>query len=516
MGYTRVGPFINNAAPYLSAATFNTFENGLVDITAHLLAGPGIDSTGVTSSTAAVQAFLDVVPDGSTVTVPNGAIIAFATGVTISKRIRLTGSGELRYIGGNLGSLITVNRDGVHLDGLYLTNGSGAQKTAVNVTANVFRATGNRLTGWRDGIQIAATGEFHDIVIANNQVLDIIGSGLGSGNNTYNGEDSGDGITCWGAAVTITGNRVTCKAGSDARIGIHVENLAQQELDTSYPNRDSLATITGNVISGQFRRGIVSEGVAHATIAGNSIADPTWWGIAIIGLAHYSIVTGNTIKWTRTAADTQGSGSAPVRSGIMLFCIQEPQNSIIVANNTVRAIAGSTITAGLTLQADSSVSSNAAIGLKVTGNQFVDESGTMPSGVNISAATTGTEIRENRVPSHGTQGVHVAQGNNVSISGNVTTGRGAGTSTYGIYLEGGAPDANVWGNRIEAVTTGISAQFRSGLLTINNNQVKTATTGVDCFSSTSAVGTAAGNAFSGVTTKTTNMPAGLVTTGANN
>lgn len=513
MVYTKVGPFVDGGPPYLSAVDLNRIEGGIVDATAHLLAGTGIDPTGATNSTAAVQTFLNTVPDGSTVTVPNGAILAVGN-LTISKRIRFTGPGEIRFsYATNATPLLSVTVDGVHLDATYLTNPAAVQTYGVYVTANIFRATGNRIVGFQDGLQIAPTGEWHDIVIANNEVLDIIGSGLGPGNATANGENSGDGIVCWGAAATITGNRVTCKTGSDARIGIHVEGLASQE-GTPYGNADSLAAISGNTVTGKFRRGIVSESVAHVTITGNTIADSTWWGIALIGLASHCTVSGNTIKYTRTSADTQGSFSSPAQAGIMLYCIQAPLVNTVIANNVIRATPGSVMPAGIVLQADSSVASNGATGVQIIGNVINDEAGQMGTGVNITAATTDVRIVNNYVGTFTATGISAYTCQQIEVVGNKLNGPGAGANIRGVFLNGGANEARVDSNTIRDVGVGIGAQFRAVMTTVNNNWVKNATTGIDMYSST-GVAAVNSNTFSNVTTHTTNLPTGTTTVGNN-
>lgn len=514
MTYTRIGPFIDASptGPWLQASTINRFEDGLTASNAHLIAGPGIDPTGVTPSTTAVQALLDGLSDGSIATVPNGAIINLDNGLTINKRIRLTGPGELRWTAATT-RLLQVNVDGVHLDGLYLTNPNGIQQRGVYVQANIFRATGCRIVGMQDGILIAATGEFHDFVIANNHILDVIGSGLGSGDTTSAGESNGDGIVVWGASATITGNRITCKAGKDARIGIHMEGQPSQELDTTYAHRDALGAITGNVVTGQFRRGIVSEGVAHVTITGNVVADSTWWGIALIGLASHCIVAGNTIKYTRTAADTQGANAAPNRAGIMLFCIQTPLVNTVVADNVIRAVSTSSMPSGIYLQADSSVSSNAATGLQISGNIINDEAAVMGTGINIKAAATDVRIVNNYVGTFKTNGIYAFTCPQIEVLGNKVNGPGIGASIRGVFLDGGAAEARVDGNTIRDVGVGIGAQFRSLMTTANNNWVKNATTGIDLFSS-SGIAVVSLNTFSNVTTHTANLPAG--TTAVNN
>lgn len=502
--------WVDASPPFLSAATLNAMEKDIGVV----LSGTGIDPTGTTASTTAVQAILNAAADGTTVRVPDGAIISITAGLTISKRIRFTGAGEIRYTGASTGQvLLLITADGVHLDGLYLTNPGATDCVGVVVQANIFRATANRVVGFRDGIQVSAQGEFHDIVIANNQVLDVIGSGLGPGNGTYNGENNGDGIVCWGATVTITGNRVTCKTGSDARIGIHVESLPGQEV-TAYTHGDSMAVIAGNVITGKFRRGIVSEGVAHAAITGNTIADATWWGIALIGLAFHCTVTGNTIKYTRTAADTQGSNSAPAQAGIMLFCIQSPQVNNLIANNVIRAVTGSQMPSGIVLQADSSVASNAATGLLISGNIINDEAGQMSNGINLTAATTDAQILNNYIGATTVNGIFAFTATQITVAGNKVNGPGSINTSRGVFLNGGANEARVDSNTIRDVVTGISTQFRAVMTTANNNWVKNASTGIEMFSST-GVAAVNSNTFSNVTTHTASLPTGATTVGNN-
>jgi hypothetical protein len=477
------------------------------------LAGAGIDPTGASDSSAAVQAMLTASADGDTLMVPAGAVLRLNAGITISKRIRLTGGGELRFRGPGDATkpLVSITTDGVHLDGVTMTNPDGIQTYGVYVQANVFRATGNRIVGFQDGIQVAATGEYHDVVIASNQVLDIIGNGGGPSSNSSAGEAAGDGIVVWGAAATIVGNRVTCKAGRDARIGIHVESLATQET-TAYAHADSLTTIVGNVITGQFRRGIVDEGVQHTTIVGNVIADATWWGIALIGLAHHSIVAQNTIKYTRTAADNQGSSATPIRAGVMLYCIQEALSDVSVSDNTIRAVNTATMPYGIVLQAHSSVTAGAARGLQIVQNRIWDESSTVTMGIALLAATTDVQILDNYVSRFTAIGISTYIATQLIVAGNRINGPGTAANVFGIKVDGGAAEASIDDNTIRDVATGIGAFFRTILTTANNNTIKNASVGIDLYQSS---GTAAvnSNLFYNVAIRRQNLPANTVQVG---
>jgi hypothetical protein len=140
-----------------------------------------------------------------------------------------------------------------------------------------------------------------------------------------------------GAQATIVGNVVNAKAGTDARTGIHEEALAPYEA-TRAPHSHSLVTISGNLVYGQFRRGIVSEGVTSAAITSSTIADATWWGIAVTQGGDDVTVVGNSILWTRTAGDLQGSAWSPGRGAIRVY---GTANRTLVANNTIGYAAGS-------------------------------------------------------------------------------------------------------------------------------------------------------------------------------
>jgi Right handed beta helix region len=482
----------------------------------YTLQGPGIDLTGTTVSTAGVQAFVTALPANSQMVNPSGSIILLDNSISFTKKIHLAGDGEYRYVGADGPSIFSITADQSWLDGVYMTNPNAKLVSAVNAACSVFRATSNLIVGFRDGIKIAANGEFHSIIIMGNEILDIIGSGKGPGDSTYQGEDNGDGIVCWGCTVTITGNRVTAKSGSDARIGIHVEALPGTEVDTTYVHKDSMATIGNNVVTGKFRRGIVSEGVAHALIVNNTVADSTMWLIALIGLAHFSTVADNTLKWTRTTADTQFSNGTPIRTPIMLYCIQESLRGVSVRGNTINAVSTSALTNGITLAYDASVAALAATNLKLSDNQIIDSSGTMKDGIHIGGVTQGLELRRNTVPAFTVNGLYAIQASRVAVSENVLVGASNTSPQRGLFLEGGAADARVTDNYVENVWQGFGMQFRSGSIVHTGNTVKTATTGSDFFSSGSAVGVAGGNAYVSVTTKTSNTPAGVVTTGANN
>lgn len=483
-----------------------------------LLAGTGIDLSGATDSTTAVQALFTAVPDGTTIRVPDGAIINLTSTINVTKRIRLTGAGELRWTAGIASSaMLSVTVDGCHFDGLYLTNPNhlAAQYPSnrtygIYFQANYGRVTDCRIVGQQQAVCVAAAGEFHDFTITGNQIIDVPGSGSGPSTTDSLGEDRGDGIMVWGTLAVITGNRVAALAGTDARIGIHVEALTSYEV-TPYTNDSMLCTIVGNVVTGKFRRGITSEGVRCTTIVGNTVAESTEWGINLSQGADASIIADNTIRWTRLSSENQGS-PAIVRSALMVY---GRNLSSIVRGNTIAIEPGTAITNGITVQSDSA---GGATDLTIDGNTIVDATNTMTKGIAADGSQSQVarlRILNNKIRGFLNYGVY-SYGDvpRVTVQGNELEGTST-ASSVGVHLETTTAGACVEGNTIRAITTGVEVFNRTGYTIVNGNIIDTATTGINLFGSTGKA-TVNDNTFVSVTgSTTTNLPTGVVTSGNN-
>ncbi len=519
--YTKVGPFTNGSAvPPIDKTFLDGVEAALAGSVgaAKVLAGTGIDLTGATVSTTAVQSFLDACVAGDTVTVPSGAIINLDATITINHRITMNGSGELRWTAGISNSvMINITVDGCAFIGMYLTNPNhlaaqtGNRTAGIHFTANSGRVIGCRIVGQQQAINVEANGEWHDFVFNDNLILDVPGNGDGPTNTTSAyGEDRGDGITVWGATATIVGNRVAALAGTDARIGIHVEQLASYE-GTAYANGDSMCTIGSNVVTGQFRRGITSEGVTHTTIADNTIADATWYAINIVGTADNCVVSGNTIKVSRSSTDNQGSAWSPVRAGILIY--DNPMNPVIRGNTIVVTGTGGG-SAGIALQVGSGGNSTDAV---IDGNTIDGgASNLFSNGVAVVNGANRIHVRNNVIKRFTGSGVTLADVDDPQVRGNYIRGVTGSPSQYGVVTSGAHTDGRVDQNTILSTVTAIKFASRTGLISASGNNIETATNGIDFTGwATSIVVMVALNNFYGTTNHLLNIPSGANTTVTN-
>lgn len=412
----------------------------------------------------AVQKALDAaddvyLPAGITYTLQNGLVMN-RPGATLRGPGRLV-AGSVAM--GNL-PIVKVLADGCTLDGLRIENPSeyfqisGERQYGVSIEANRTVVRGCLIRQCQQGISVRATGEWYDNVIIGNRVLDCIGIGAYAVPQNF-GEDRGDGITTWGARTAITGNVVTCKAGYDARIGIHAEGLP-----TFAPVPGDLldkgCTVTGNVVFGPFRRGIVMENVSRYAITGNVLAGGnTWWALAIILDSDDGVVSGNTIYYNRDPAVvvpfTPLNAAVYYRSNDAGLLLDEA----IFANNTIhlgplatasRAVAvqgvGTGLVRGLTIEgnrifADAAVAQSA---IMIQNAQLVDVvnnsvRGTFQNIVSVSTSADSTVKGNKGTKSSGTDytlanvtGATILDGN-VCIGGNGTM---SATGTLGNLFAG--------------------------------------------------------------------------------
>lgn len=377
--------------------------------TSAVLAGPGIDPTGQTVSTDGVRAFIASMPaDGiRAIEVPAGSVILLDGTIEIPERTIVRGGGELRWSDGIAESAaLSVVGDNVEISGVTLTNpnelgsAQGDRNYGIEIKASDVRIIGNHLELFQNGIAVRYGGEFHDIVIANNRVKDIVGVGGGPDSSENLGEDRGDGIVVWGAQATVTGNVVNAKPGTDARVGIHTESIT---LDNAVdaPHSASMVTISANVVYGTFRRSIVSENVAHTTITGNTVADATWWGIAVILQSDDSVVSNNTVIFTRTHNDGQGQNYDPQRGPIMIY--GGVQRALVTGNSLVVAegasARGYVIVQGTGDQIPTDIT--------IDGNTGAQEGGSVEFGVVTAGTVRGLRITDNRLSGFTDAGVAI-------------------------------------------------------------------------------------------------------------
>ena len=431
--------------------------------TSAVLAGPGIDPTGQTPSTDGVRAFIAGMPaDGvRVIEVPAGSVIQLDGTIEIPERTIVRGGGELRWTGGIAeAAALRVVGDNVEISGVTLTNpnelgsAQGERNYGIEIKASDVRIIGNHLELFQNGIAVRYGGEYHDIIIANNRVKDVVGVGGGPDSSANIGEDRGDGIVVWGAQATVTGNVVNAKPGTDARVGIHTESITlDNAVDAPHPA--SMVTISDNVVYGTFRRSIVSENVAHTTITGNTVADATWWGIAVILQSHDSVVSGNTVIYTRTADDRQGQNYEPQRAPIMVYGgVQRALvtgNSLLVAN-------GASARGYVVLQASGD---QIPTDITVDGNTGATEGGAVEDGIATAGTVRGLRITDNRLSGFSAAGVAIGGNSDFVVDRNELRGADAAVGvraesrsgsitdnvTQGVRQDVDAPDgARVEGN----------------------------------------------------------------------
>lgn len=433
------------------------------------LRGTGVDPTGVADSTAAVQAILNA-SAGGVVQVVGGDVIRLTSQVVVPDNTTLLGPGELRVTAGiehtsavRLGTnsrLIDVNLTNPNQ---IISGNTGGRSYGVSILGNDVLVQNCVVDGFENGIAVLSGGEWYGIRIIGNRVKDVVGwNSVPSQTGTAGGEDRGDGIVTWGALTTIIGNVVNAKEGFDARIGIHAESLKTEE-DTPSAHDDRMVTVSGNVVYGKFRRGITIEETKQATVIGNAIADATWWGISVI-LGEGHLVTGNTIRWTRTTADTQGSNYSPTRGPIAIL---KGTVGTIVSNNTLVHADGSSAAGSIMLYSegvedqpvDCLIQSNTAV---CVGTGTVQD-GIRSDGLNF----TRPVIKDNILSGFTRHGINMYTVTEPVVEGNILRGNAA-TTGY-TKQNGGGDFGQCRFNRISGAGTAINAASSATNGIIENN-----------------------------------------------
>jgi hypothetical protein len=475
----------NNAAlqalnQYVADAT--AIAQGAQDTVAGLvkaavpLRGVGIDPTGVGDSTSAVQALLTA-NAGKAVQVVAGDIIRVTGQIQVPAGTTLLGPGEIRFTAG-IEHLAAVRLySNTRLQGVVLSNpnqiisgNSGGRSYGVALTGNDILVEGCTVDGFENGIAALSGGEWHNHRIIGNRVKDVVGwNSVPSNNGTAGGEDRGDGIVTWGAGSVIVGNIVSAKEGYDARIGIHAESLKTDD-DTPSPFDDRVTTIQGNIVYGKFRRGITVEETKQATVVGNVVQDSTWWGISMI-LGEGHVVANNTIRWTRTSSDTQGSNYSPTRGPIAIL---KGSLGTIVQGNTIVHADGSSAAGSIMLYSegagdqpvDCMILDN---NIQVLGTATVQD-GIRSDGLNF----TRPVIRGNFISGFTRHGINMYTVDSPIVESNVI--RGKGSSTTGYVKQNGGGDFGICRfNHITGCSLGISASSAAVNGVIENNYINTAT-----------------------------------------
>ncbi|MCR2825253.1 right-handed parallel beta-helix repeat-containing protein [Microbacterium sp. zg.Y909] len=419
-----------------------------------VMAGPGIDPTGQTVSTDGVRAFIASLPAEGVrvIEVPAGSVIQLDGTIEIPERTIVRGGGELRWTGGIAQSAaLSVVGDNVQITGVTLTNpnelgtADGDRNYGIEIKASDVRIIGNHLESFQNGIAVRYGGEYHDIIIADNRVKDIVGVGGGPDSGENIGEDRGDGIVVWGAQATVTGNIVNAKPGTDARVGIHTESITLENA-TDAPHSASMVTISDNVVYGTFRRSIVSENVAHTTITGNTVADATWWGIAVILQSDDSVVSGNTVIFTRTDSDRQGQNYDPQRGPIMIY--GGVQRALVTGNSLVVA-EGASARAFVTVQG---AGDQIPTDITVDGNTGAIEGGAVENGVATAGAVRGLRVTDNRLSGFTGAGVAIGGASDYVVDRNELRGADARAGVTAEKASGRITD-----NVIRGVVTEVEA-----------------------------------------------------------
>ncbi|MGD8162420.1 hypothetical protein [Pantoea sp. FN0307] len=243
-------------------------------------------------------------------------------------------TGEIRPIGTamSIRSMIALKHKRCQLRSLKSTNplllqsnvpgdqGGGRQGT-VDIQADFCVIEGCTMINQVNAVIAGSIFRAHGSRIINNNFLDCLGVGL---------EERGDAVSIWGSGTVIAHNYASCKEGTDGRIAFHAE--APVTSNSGRAHFDAQHTIMANNLAyGPFRRHFVMEGITNGTAIGNiSLGGATWWGEAYIMCTN--VLAENTIKYTRTSADTQGANWAPKRGAI---CVQNWSYNVSIRSNVV-------------------------------------------------------------------------------------------------------------------------------------------------------------------------------------
>ncbi len=473
-----------------------------------MIKGAGIDPSGATSSLSAVSALIATAAEGDIFCVPSGAILAFDDTLTITNtRITITGSGELRWTSGiATKAAVSIQAAHVTLDGLHITNPNelgattGLRNYGVEIKAHNTIVRGCTIEKFQNGISNRSDGEWYNTQILNNRILEIVGVSL---------EDRGDGININGAAASVIGNVVTCKAGTQGRVGIHAEALGTS-IVTPGPYDNAGITFSGNIVRGPFRRSCVFENISDGTITGNFFADALWWELALIR-TRSCVVSGNTM--VRTASHETVGGS---QAKAMIYVYGETQNCTVTGNAlrlALGAMTGATITAFIAGESGSVGSSDWPTDCIVQGNNMFlsddtpTDSGLATNGIWFSKSTRLT-IENNHIVGASSRGIWSAYAVGCVIRGNRITGNVGDHNpdlATGIESSGSSVNMLVEDNWIESTTSkAIKLYNQAGDTIVRSNIIRQGNQGIDLFGC--AGGEVKGNFFASTTTRYGTIP----------
>ncbi|MFD1803290.1 hypothetical protein ACFSFZ_13960 [Mixta tenebrionis] len=244
-----------------------------------------------------------------------------------------TETGEIRPIGADMSikAMVALKHKRCRVRNLKSTNplllqsnasgSEGGRQGTIDIQADFCVVEGCTMINQVNAVIASTIQRAHGSRIIGNNFLDCLGVGL---------EDRGDAVSIWGSGTVIAHNYASCKAGTDGRIAFHAEapvsaNSGRAELDAQH------IIMANNLAYGPFRRHFVMEGISNGSSIGNvSIGGATWWGEAYIMCTN--VVVENTIKYTRTANDNQGSNWAPKRGAI---CVQNWSNNVNIRSTVV-------------------------------------------------------------------------------------------------------------------------------------------------------------------------------------
>jgi parallel beta-helix repeat protein len=462
---------------------------GLLNPLAH-----GATGDGSTDDRDALQSMLDSAPHGATVVIPAGHVFALSGGLVCNGPVQLCGGGTLAFVAGldvdGMPAGLTLAGQGSSVRDVVLTNPreltgppgltTGGYNVGLLIEAHDVSVVNCTVDRFQGGIVVAADGEWQRLRILGNRIKDVLGRGLGPADVTSpDGEDGGDGICVWGSQATVTGNVVNAKAGRDARIGIHFEALPDRRpAAPPAAHADEQISVCGNVVYGQFRRGIVIEQATSGTVTGNCVADATWWSIALINTRNCT-VSANTISWTRTAQDNQGESWSPRRAA--LTCYGAVQDCVL-SGNTVSASAASAARCMVNLQSDDAgVPTDVLLADNVFGG---DPAAAVEDAVLTGPRTLRPRIVGNRFSVFTDRGLNLFGADRFEVSNNSLdgSGRSPGRGIEADGTRGGLIANNVISNVSQAITVS-----NSTAVLVVGNLVTDCAGGVDGFNSSGSM-----------------------------
>lgn len=390
----------------------------------------GAIGDGVTDDTAAIQTALTAAPAGAIILFPD-AIFAVKGPLNVTTaKVQIVGPGTLRNINPSLTSatfvyLLEIKADDVIIDGLTMDNPTYATWIgAINIQGNRCTVEGCRIDGFTEGIQSTQNG-YVGCKAVSNQVTNVVGVAS---------ENIGDGICFLTPQSIIADNFITCKAGTDGRVGACIDTAG------------NYSTVTGNVIQGPFRRSVHCELSPETTISGNSCTGATQWGI--ICQSSDCTVTGNTVQ-------TPAASPGPLGAGTIVAGIHSNQSAVditVTDNVVISGGAGQGIVLyGTRFVISDNVITGAASSLtnaiyaqgtdfSVSGNKV--DAGVCSSDGIYCYSCPGVRVIGNTVERTLASGINVSNSIKAAIMGNLAKN----CANYGIIAQNASDDAIIEGN----------------------------------------------------------------------